>query len=257
MFDFIKLKFSKSHSHSGGSTQQIGSSSDTSNQKTDPVYNGNAPVEFRDKIVFAFKSGDRNYFMFSAELNMPYTRYMSALDIYDELEQGLNPGVIKKFINTLNSICVDPKLKNVEQVKQKIGIATFLIEERINIHVSLSSHMKLATVRYFDETEDITGYDHEYNVQKIKHWTENHDVQDFFFMQPIRNFIPQLTDFQGNLAKYLEGEAVQMLKTMEVLSTFDTSNESEIELQNYLSLQTQTLEIIKDWAGSRSMNTVS
>jgi hypothetical protein len=78
------------------------------------------------------------------------------------------------------------KQKN-EQMKQKIGIATFLIEERLNIHVSLSSHMKLATVRYFDENEDITGYDHEYNLLKLKHWTANHDVQDFFFMQPIQN----------------------------------------------------------------------
>jgi hypothetical protein len=257
MFDFFKLKFSKSPSPSAGSTSPTNSLADTSSQKTDPVYNGFAPTELRDKIVFAFKSGNRNYFMLSAELNMPYTRFMAALDIYDELEQGLNPGVNQKFLQTLNSICTDPKLKTVEQVKQKIGIATFLIQERINIHVSLSSHMKLATVRYFDENEDITGYDHEYNIQKIKHWTENHDVQDFFFMQPILAFLPQLTDFQGNLAKYLEGETVQLLKTMEVLSTFDTSGESETELQNYLSLQTQTLEIMKDWANSRSMNTAS
>jgi len=257
MFDFFKLKFSKSVLPSDGSTQQINSSADTSSQKADPVYNGIAPVELRDKIVFAFKSGNRNYFMLSAELNMPYSRFMAALDVYDELEQGLNPGVTQKFLNTLNAICIDPKVKTVEQIKQKIGIATFLIEERLNIHVSLSSHMKLATVRYFDEVEDITGYDHEYNIQKIKHWTENHDVQDFFFMQPIRNFIPQLTDFSGNLAKYLEGETVQLLKTMEVLSTFDQSNESETGLQNYLSHQSRTLEIMRDWANSQSMNIAS
>jgi hypothetical protein len=116
--------------------------------------------------------------------------------------------------------------------------------------------MKLATVRYFDENEDPTGYDHGYNVKKIKHWTENHDVEDFFFMQPIQNLMPQLKDFQVNLAKYLEGESVQMLKTMEALTMFDTSENSDPELQNYLSLQREILEILKDWQNSRSTSIV-
>jgi hypothetical protein len=250
MFNFFKSKSFKSHSDSDGATLPTQSGIGTKV----PKYNGVAQ-SLKDKIEYAFTSGGVDYFMFEAELNIPFTRFMAALDIYDELEQGINPGVLMKYVQAVNAICVDPKVKTIDQMKQKVGIASYMIEERLNIHVSLSHHMKLATVRYFDENEDPTGYDHGYNVKKIKHWTENHDVEDFFFMQPIQNLMPQLKDFQVNLAKYLEGESLQMLKTMEALTMFDTSENNDPELQNYLSLQREILEILKDWQNSRSTNT--
>ena len=251
MFNFFKFKSFKSHSPSDG---HISETQSGTNSKT-PTYKG-FNQNLKDKIEYAFTSGGVDYFMFTAELNMPFTRFMNALDIYDELEQGLNPGVLLKYIQTVNSICIDPKVKTIDQMKQKVGIATYMIEERVNIHVSLTQHIKLATVRYFDENEDVTSYDHGYNVKKIKHWTENHDVDDFFFMQPIRNFFPQLNDFQANLGKYLEGESLQMLKTMESLFILDTSENSDPELQSYLSLQKEALEIMKNWANSRSTSIV-
>lgn len=251
MFNFFKSVY-KQPTHSAGSMPQTTSSTDTSN----PVYNGNCPADLKDKVVFAFKSGDRNYFMFNAELNIPFNRFMCALDIYDELELGLNPGIIQKFLQTLNEICVDPKVKNVDQIKQKIGIAAYMVQERIDIHTSLSLHMKLATVRFFDEIEDVTGYDHEFNVQKIKFWTANHDIQDFFFMQPIQSFLPQLTDFNVNLQKYLDGEILQSQRLMDCLTQFGLQESTEPELQSYLLQQMEILETMKSWAKNPSMSTV-
>lgn len=249
MLDFLKSKSFKSHLALDGVTLPTPSG-------TEPTYNG-FNQDLKDKIVFVFKSGEVNYFMFTHELGMPFTRFMNALDIYDEIEQGINPGVNLKFLNSIEAICVNPKVKTIDQMKMQIGIQANMMKERLQLHTSLTSHLKLATVRYFDENEDITGYDHAYNVKKIKYWTENHDVADFFFMQPIQNLLPLSKDFQQNLAKYLEGESIQLLKTMESLTTFDTSENSDPELQNYLSLQKEILEITKDWQNSRSMSIAS
>lgn len=240
-------------SGSAGATPQTNSSTDTST----PKYNGVAPKQWWDKIEFVFASGGVNYFRIVSPLNLPYERFYAALDIYDELEFGLNPGVLMKSIQALQAICTNPKIKTIEKMKMEVGILAHGIQERINIHHQLSTHMKLATVRYFDETENIFTYDHAYNQKKIQHWASNHDVQDFFFMQPIQNFVPDLTGFQENLATYLQGECVQLLSLLKIATQFDTSESTNPELQSYLQLQEETLEIIKNWAGSRSTSIAS
>src|SRR5690606_20864583 len=47
---------------------------------------------------------------------------------------------------------------------------------------------KLASVTYFDETEDLTTYDIEYGKKKIALW-EEHKVHDFFLMSPIGDLL--------------------------------------------------------------------
>jgi len=144
-------------------------------------YNGNAPKEWADKIEYAFTSGSVHFFRFISEPYIPYTRANAALDIYEELEWGISPAFLQKHIQAVDSVLTDPKNKTKEQLLAKLAVLNSHLKERFGLATNLTLRMKLATVLYFDETEDITTYNYQYGVAKAKHWAESHDIPDFFF----------------------------------------------------------------------------
>lgn len=240
----------KRFSHSEQST----SSTALSQESKPKVFGGNVDPQLRDNIEFAFTSGGIDYFCYREEIGMPYSRFMAAMDIYQELEYGLSPAFILQACDSFQAICLDPKNKTVEHMKQKIGILAHSIRERVEVSISLTTHIKLATVRYFDETEDPTSFNHGKAAEKIAHWSKHHDVPEFFFMQPISRFMPPLDDLKENLPKYLQGEAVQLLSLMEVALRFDLQENDESELRNVLKTQEEMLQTIRNWPSSRSGN---
>jgi hypothetical protein len=221
-------------------------------------YNGVAPQKEWDKIEFAFASGGVNYFRYVSDGYVPFMRWANAYDIYMELENGLSPTVLKKYNQTLRSICENPKIKSKEGLIAKLAVQIELMNERLEMANSLTLNIKLASVLYFDETENIFGYNYDYNLKKIEAWTKNQDIEDFFLRLPQSVFFPSQKDFRENFLTFMEGqknametlmkgEVVQIQKFLETLSTLDTSEMSKEEWQNYYSYQTTLLQILKVW----------
>jgi len=153
-----------------------------------PVYNGSAPKELSSQIKFAFsstsKTGEtRHYFYLSSDLNIPVMRANQSLEIWQELEFGITPLSIRAHCLAVKDLCVSEKSKkmSIEERFAKIYLLAERMNERIDLTTSVSLALSLATIRYFDEKEDITGYDWTYNAEKKRFWTENHDVPDFFY----------------------------------------------------------------------------
>jgi len=169
------------------------------------------------------------------------------LDIYEELEWGISPAFLQKHIQAVDSVLTDPKNKTKEQLLAKLAVLNSHLKERFGLATNLTLRMKLATVLYFDETEDITTYNYQYGVAKAKHWAESHDIPDFFLKLPILNFLPSLQDWEQNLATLMRAEAIKAIHHLEVVTMLSTPGEINPELQNLLDSQKELFEIIRNW----------
>ena len=238
--------FGRSASVSAGSMPETKPLADTSTEAS-KAYAGTAPAEWRDKIEYAFTSGGRNYYRFISEPYIPYTRANAALDIYEELEWGISPAILQKHMAAVDAVLMDSKIKTKEALLTKLAVLNSHLKERFGLATNLTLRMKLATVLYFDETEDITTYNYQYGVAKAKHWAEHHDIPDFFLNLPILNFLPSLQDWEQSLATLMRAEAIKAIHHLEVVTMLNTPGEINPELQNLLESQKALFEIIRNW----------
>ena len=121
--------------------------------------------------------------------------------------------------------------------------------------ISVQIQLKLATVKYFDETENPFGYQHDYNKAKIEHWAKNADVPTFFLSLPENQYLTTGDELQRSLAIYLKGETLMNLKMLEhhiTLLASETSNEDSVKT---LALQKGWEQTFLDWSNSPSILT--
>jgi hypothetical protein len=100
--------------------------------------------------------------------------------IYRELDYQMNPTMLTQHWEAIESLLTDPK-KKVEKKMLEIGVLNESMKQAQNLSIRLDTQIKLATVKYFDEYEDPFGYDHKYNLEKVKFWSSNNDISTFFF----------------------------------------------------------------------------
>jgi hypothetical protein len=224
----------------------------TSEDRTEiPQYNGTADRKHWDKIKFAFRSGDRNYFCFAHDINIPYERMHAAIDIYRELDAAINPVYLDSHCKAVDSVLEDEKMKPTKKLLE-IGILNSRIKERKELSISIQIQLKLATFKYFDEIENPFGYQHDYNLEKIKHWAKNADVPTFFLNLPESQYISTGSELHRNLTTYLQGETLMNLKMLEhhiTLLASETSNEDSVKT---LALQKEWEQTFLNWSNNPS-----
>lgn len=216
-----------------------------------PQYNGTADKKHWDKIKFAFTSGNRNYFCFSHDINIPYERMYAAIDIYRELDAAVNPVFLDSHCKAVDAVLESEKIKTNKKLME-IGILNARLKERKELAISVQIQLKLATVKYFDETENPFGYQHDYNKAKIEHWAKNADVPTFFLSLPENQYLTTGEELHKSLATYLKGETLMNLKMLEhhiTLLASETSNEDSVKT---LALQKEWEQTFLDWSNSPS-----
>lgn len=252
MLQFLKSLF-KSPSHSAGYTHPIVSSQNTSTDFV-PQYQNDAYRKHWDKIQFAFLSGDKPFFCFSHDINIPYERMHAAIDIYREYEAAVNPKFLDSHIAAVEAILLNERMKPLQKM-QEIGILNLRLKERKELAISIQLPIKLATVKYFDETENPFDYQHDYNHRKIQHWMKYADVPAFFLSLPENQLMTSTQELQRNLKTYLQGETLMNLKMLQHHITSIASTNSESDILKILHLQKELEETFLDWSNQVTTNT--
>jgi len=246
MFAFLRSKFfSGSNPHP---TYEVGI------PKT-PVYNGNAPKERHDQIEFAFTSGGINYFRFSADVNIPFQRAMGARDILTEELWQVNPAILQSWNEALIQLVISQKTP-ADKKLYEIGIMANRLKEQLQLSFSLTRTIKLASVLYFDETENPLDYQYPYNQTKMKHWMAHNDIPGFFLNLPDTEFIPSLTEFRKSLPTFLEVETKRMLNTISHITSLISIENLGEDLSNSITLEKETLIELNAWSKNQSTNII-
>lgn len=217
-------------------------------------YRGVAPKERWDQIEFAFTSGGVNYFKFTTEVNVPFQRAIAARDIFTEELWQINPDFLKGWNNGLINLITDRKKKD-EKKLYEIGILASRLKEQLDISMSLTRQLKLATVIYFDEEENPLDYQYPYNKQKMEHWMKHNDVEGFFLKLPEYAFLPSLTEYSQNFPTYLQGETLQNINNLKHIITLQSLDSTDSDLMSNLQSQVDILEKLSIWSKGQFTNT--
>lgn len=154
--------------------------------KARPEYNLTHP-EYAPMVEEAFTCGGKRFYRFQKEFLMSTGRYKYYYSILRELE-------LKLSLKDLNEcIKVFEKILNGGTKQKKIDFGelwavVYNLKSRMKLEFDVATVKRLATVAYFDETEDLTTYSEKYGEEKIKLW-EEHGQEDFFLTRLIAELL--------------------------------------------------------------------
>lgn len=150
-------------------------------------------------IVFAFESGGKKYYQFQDIMNLCHARAFRAMEVYEEVQMRTTREMLQLHTIGVNEILTSEKIDifKLKEMNERL-------KERLDFVISGDTIWKLASVVFFDETENPYDYDYKYGIQKIQSWQKEQDVSAFFFNTPIQKLIPSLTLSEEDLRTYIQ-----------------------------------------------------
>ena len=171
-------------------------------------------VDIEHPIKEAFISGGVQYYMFDDIFNAPFNRAMEAQTFYTELQMRVSRDYLLLHTQAVDAILSDSKGINIGD----IATMNSQLKERMEFIVDADLLYKLASVMYFDDSENPYRYDFAYGSKKIAKWKKDKEVKDFFLNTPIRDFIPFLDTLEKDLDTYLRTTELIKQQHLQIVS---------------------------------------
>lgn len=156
----------------------------------------------KHRIVEAFICDGEQYYQFDDPFNLPYERGLHALSVYEELRMRCTREYLSKYTAAIDKL-IKTKTINVEVLSEMLKLNNQL-KERLDFVFEPETAYKLASVVYFDRTENPYKYEGAYASKKIERWKAAGGAYDFFTQKPLVELIPFLRDADSNFQTYLE-----------------------------------------------------
>lgn len=196
-------------------------------EKKEPLKN---TVKDRDFVPFvepAFKFLSTQYYRFKKDSDTPYGRYKWISTFLQEVELRMDLKTLGAYLDEIE--------KNISGGKGTINLGNVVLiinkmRTRAALHFDVETAKKLASVIYFDETEDLTTYDRQKGREKMEAWGKDLKQMDFFLTKPMRELLGLNDISETALADYIN----QQLEIIKVLTseTPEASSESSSTIKS-------------------------
>lgn len=144
--------------------------------------------QHKDRIKLAFVHDGIEYFMFDDIMKMPTSRGLHALDIYDEFSMRCTRDFLVRHCDAVETILTNPKKMDMP----KLAILYKNLRDRLMM-LPLPDHIfRLASVVFFDKTEDPYNFSRKYANEKVERWKQDPNALAFFLRTPLTDLIPFL-----------------------------------------------------------------
>lgn len=155
--------------------------------------------EEKYRIEYAFTSGGTKYYRFAEITNLPYERGLQALYIYNQIEMRCSRDFLKKYTETVEKVLrgKDIDIYSLNQLNE-------VLKQRLEMPCDVDLLYQLASVAFFDKTENPAVYEQAYAEKKIAKWRKDKEVVAFFTQQPLRELMPFLANVGVDLTTYSE-----------------------------------------------------
>lgn len=175
-----------------------------------PDFNMNHP-DLRDVVEYAFTCGKIDYYRFKEEVEIPAGRY-TWIDAYlREHEMRMSLPVLQGYIAAIREqISGETGQINLSNV----SVLLYKMETRTNLAFGPDTIKRLASVIYFDISENLKTYDEAYGKTKIAEW-DKHNFIDFFLCTPLK----ELLGLQNTSVEYLESYIKQSQQILQDLTS--------------------------------------
>lgn len=172
------------------------------------IYNLHHP-EMAGKTEFAFECNGVKYYKAVKDYILPVGRYKF-------IDQKLSEAEIRMDLKTLKAFIVELE-KSLDGSKGTINLGKafetiYKMKTRCELAFEPETIKRLASVVYFDETEDLRDYDEEYGNKKIASWDKAEFI-GFFLTKPIEELLNLRGISETSLAKYIK-DSEQILKSL-------------------------------------------
>lgn len=160
-----------------------------------------------------FEDQGVTYYKFSDERNIITRRGLVYLDVLNELDFMVKREDLKKAFEGIKNQLNQGNLVEVLYVIKEIS-------QRMDYITNIDLVYKLASILYFDKSEDPRDYDVIYNEKKINKWKES-NIKDFFLKTDIIELLPfgQLSELNMSIQEYLALEEKDQKTLANILKT--------------------------------------
>jgi hypothetical protein len=190
--------------------------------------------ELRTK--YAFTSGGVDYFEFEDPNNLTQGRGFGALNYYKELSMSCTREFLQAHVEAIDKIVRDSKKIDIIEIA-KLNLQ---LKERLDMVIDSLTPYKVASVIFFDATEDPYSFDYGYAMKKIEKWKKE-DVASFFLQTPLKSLIPSTLLSEENLENYMkvarEVDQTHFKTILDVTSQVLSENQKNSEWLKKLKLE--------------------
>lgn len=151
-------------------------------KKPRPEFNMRHP-DVAHNVEVAFKAGGKTYYRFKEERLIPAGRHKYIYAYLKEVDLKMTRATLLNYVKDFKDLLGGSGAKKVIQIGELWKLIINL-ESRLALGMDPETIERLASVVYFDESEDLSTYDRKYGAAKIELW-KKHNVHDFFLTRPM------------------------------------------------------------------------
>lgn len=167
--------------------------------------------EFKDSVEPAFVNSGIQYYRFKAEVKMPWTRYQILQAFLVAQDLKMDPDLLAGYVQIMRKAANGSKgIIDLTVIFKTLDA----MESRMCQAFEVDTTYSLASVIYFDETEDLYSYNRQYNEKKVAAWKEAR-VVDFFYTKPMDELLGLKNISPEDLTKYIEDQ-LNVLKDLTI-----------------------------------------
>lgn len=147
-------------------------------------YNMHHP-DLAGQVEFAFECGGKKFYRMSNEYRLPTGRYKWLAAALEEVELRMNLKTLEAYLDEME--------KNLNGKKGDINLGKvwqiiYAMRTRTKLAFEPDTIKRLASVVYFDASEDLRDWDKKYAEEKIALW-DKHESYAFFLTSPIEELL--------------------------------------------------------------------
>ena len=151
------------------------------------------------QVVDAFKYKGVQYMELQDIVEIPCQRAFAIRDYFEELQMRCTREFLQAHVTAVNNILSDTKSISVPQLAK----LNMQLQERLDLIIDPEIVYKLASVYYFDKSENPYTYNYKYGLKKITAWKDGVDELDFFLLEPIRKLANLSVLLEADLLSYM------------------------------------------------------
>lgn len=177
-----------------------------------PEFNLKHP-EIANLIEEAFKAGGKTYYRFKEEKLIPAGRYKYIYAYLKEVDLRMNLETLQNYVKDFKNLLNGSGPKKIIQIGELWKLILNL-ESRLALAFEPATVERLASVIYFDDTEDLSTYDKKYGIKKVEIWNK-HLKHDFFLTKPMGELLGLKDISTESLEDYIQ-QATQIIQDLTI-----------------------------------------
>lgn len=146
------------------------------------------------RIEYAFTCSGTKYYRFADITNLPYERGLMALVAYNEVEMRCSREFLIKYQGAVDKLLHEQRIDifKIQQLNE-------ILKQRLQLPTDVDLLYKLASICFFDKSENPAVYEPAYAEKKIAKWRKDKGVRDFFMQTPLLELMPFLKSVDTDL----------------------------------------------------------